>query len=44
MAIKSAVEQVRREPMPTAQDVYRDTYTPSSVDAIYPEDYFGRPN
>jgi 2-oxoisovalerate dehydrogenase E1 component alpha subunit len=41
--IETAVEQARHEPMPTAEDVYRDTYAPSPVDAVYPQDYFGLP-
>jgi 2-oxoisovalerate dehydrogenase E1 component alpha subunit len=41
--INAAVEQVRREPMPAAEDVYLGTYAPSPVDAVYPQDYFGLP-
>jgi len=41
--VEAAIEQVRREPRPTAQDLYRDTYAPSRVDAVYPGDYTGLP-
>jgi 2-oxoisovalerate dehydrogenase E1 component alpha subunit len=41
--IEEALEQVLREPAPTAEDVYRDTYAPSPVDAVYPDDYTGLP-
>lgn len=41
--VERAVEQVRGEPGPTADDVYRDTYAPSPVDAVYPDDYTGLP-
>ena len=42
--IEEAVEQVRREPQPTVEDVYQDTYAPRPVDAVYPEDYSGLPS
>jgi 2-oxoisovalerate dehydrogenase E1 component alpha subunit len=42
--VEAAVEQVRSEPPPTARDVYRDTYAPSPVDAVYPDDFFGLPD
>jgi 2-oxoisovalerate dehydrogenase E1 component alpha subunit len=38
-----AVEQATSEPRPTAADVERFTYAPSSVDAVYPNDYTGLP-
>lgn len=38
-----AVVQAVREPKPTRDDVYRDTYAPSEVDAIYPQDFTGLP-
>jgi len=41
--VEAAVEQVLSEPMPTAADVEKYTYAPSSVDAVYPEDYTGLP-
>ncbi|MGH7225696.1 MAG: thiamine pyrophosphate-dependent enzyme, partial [Gemmataceae bacterium] len=41
--VEAAVEQVLSEPMPTAADVEKFTYAPSSVDAVYPEDYTGLP-
>ncbi len=41
--VEAAVEQVLNEPMPTAADVERYTYAPSSVDAVYPDDYTGLP-
>jgi 2-oxoisovalerate dehydrogenase E1 component alpha subunit len=40
----AALEQVLREPKPTPADVYRHTYAPSPVDAVYPEDYTGLPS
>lgn len=39
----SAVAQAMREPKPRPQDVERFTYAPSTVDAVYPEDYTGLP-
>ncbi|GIW81629.1 MAG: thiamine pyrophosphate-dependent dehydrogenase E1 component subunit alpha [Gemmatales bacterium] len=38
-----ALEQAMNEPRPTAADVYRYTYAPSRVDAVYPDDYTGLP-
>ena len=38
-----AVEVATAEAMPTRDDVNRDTYAPSPVDAIYPHDYTGLP-
>jgi 2-oxoisovalerate dehydrogenase E1 component alpha subunit len=38
-----AVDQVLSEPKPSADDVYRWTYAPSKVDAVYPGDYTGLP-
>ncbi len=39
----AAVVEATSEPHPTAADVYRDTYAPSAVDAVYPHDYTGLP-
>jgi 2-oxoisovalerate dehydrogenase E1 component alpha subunit len=39
----AAVEQALREPEPAAGDVYRHTYAPSGVDAVYPDYYTGLP-
>jgi 2-oxoisovalerate dehydrogenase E1 component alpha subunit len=41
--IEAASDQVAKEPRPTSADVYRDTYAPSSVDAVYPQDSTGLP-
>ncbi|HTU17980.1 MAG TPA: thiamine pyrophosphate-dependent dehydrogenase E1 component subunit alpha [Gemmataceae bacterium] len=41
--VEAAVEQVLSESMPTPADVEKHTYAPSSVDAVYPEDYTGLP-
>src|SRR5207302_4397638 len=38
---EAALEQALAEPKPTPADVYKHTYAPSPVDAIYPEDYTG---
>ncbi len=38
-----AVAQTMKEPEPTREDVYRFTYAPSPVDAVYPHDYTGLP-
>ncbi|HVS37594.1 MAG TPA: thiamine pyrophosphate-dependent dehydrogenase E1 component subunit alpha [Gemmataceae bacterium] len=40
---EAALEQALSEPQPTAEDVYRHTYAPSTVDAVYPDDYTGLP-
>jgi 2-oxoisovalerate dehydrogenase E1 component alpha subunit len=40
---EAALEEVLNEPAPTAEDVYKHTYAPSTVDAVYPEDYTGLP-
>ncbi len=40
---EAALEQALGEPKPTADDVYRHTYAPSKVDAVYPDDYTGLP-
>jgi 2-oxoisovalerate dehydrogenase E1 component alpha subunit len=40
---EAALEQALVEPKPTAADIYRHTYAPSPVDAIYPGDYTGLP-
>jgi 2-oxoisovalerate dehydrogenase E1 component alpha subunit len=39
----AAVEQAVSEQKPTPEDVYRYTYAPSPVDAVYPGDYTGLP-
>jgi len=39
----AAAVAVAGEPRPTRGDVYRDTYAPSAVDVVYPEDYTGLP-
>lgn len=39
----AAAVAVAGEPRPTRADVYRDTYAPSPVDVVYPEDYTGLP-
>ena len=39
----AAATQAVGEPQPGAADVRRDTYAPSAVDAVYPEDYTGLP-
>ena len=41
--VEAALEDVLLEAAPTADDVYRHTYAPSTVDAVYPEDYTGLP-
>jgi len=41
--VEAAVEQVLSEPMPTPADVEKHTYAPSTVDAVYSEDYTGLP-
>jgi 2-oxoisovalerate dehydrogenase E1 component alpha subunit len=40
----AALEEATREPKPTPQDVYKYTYAPSPVDAVYPGDYTGLPD
>jgi 2-oxoisovalerate dehydrogenase E1 component alpha subunit len=39
-----AVVQTMKEPEPTRDDVYKYTYAPSAVDAVYPKDYTGLPS
>ena len=41
--VDAAVVQATSEPKPTKADVERDTYAPSDVDAVYPNDYTGLP-
>jgi 2-oxoisovalerate dehydrogenase E1 component alpha subunit len=41
--VEAALEEVMHEAMPTAADVDRHTYAPSTVDAVYPVDYTGLP-
>jgi 2-oxoisovalerate dehydrogenase E1 component alpha subunit len=38
-----ATDEVVKEPRPTPEDVQRFTYAPSTVDAVYPNDYTGLP-
>jgi 2-oxoisovalerate dehydrogenase E1 component alpha subunit len=40
---EAALEEALSEPKPTAADVYKHTYAPSPVDAVYPGDYTGLP-
>jgi 2-oxoisovalerate dehydrogenase E1 component alpha subunit len=40
---EGALEQAMSESRPTAADIYKYTYAPSSVDPIYPDDYRGLP-
>ena len=39
--VEAALEEVLLEAAPTPADVYMHTYAPSSVDAVYPQDYTG---
>ena len=39
----AAADVVAKEPRPKSEDVYRFTYAPSEVDAVYPGDYTGLP-
>jgi 2-oxoisovalerate dehydrogenase E1 component alpha subunit len=41
--VDEAADRVVREPRPLPEDVEKFTYAPSSVDAVYPEDYTGLP-
>jgi 2-oxoisovalerate dehydrogenase E1 component alpha subunit len=41
--IEVAVKQALSEARPTAKDIYTHTYAPSTVDAVYPNDYTGLP-
>jgi 2-oxoisovalerate dehydrogenase E1 component alpha subunit len=41
--VDAASDQVNNEPRPTPADVYKHTYAPSPVDAVYPDDYTGLP-
>jgi 2-oxoisovalerate dehydrogenase E1 component alpha subunit len=40
---EEALVQALREERPAAEDVYKHTYAPSEVDAVYPGDYTGLP-
>jgi 2-oxoisovalerate dehydrogenase E1 component alpha subunit len=40
---EAALEQSLGEPRPTPEDIHRFTYAPSTVDAVYPDDYTGLP-
>jgi 2-oxoisovalerate dehydrogenase E1 component alpha subunit len=42
--MEAAAQRVPLEPQPTADHLCSDTYAPSSVDQIYPVDYFGLPD
>jgi len=39
----AAVVAAMKEPEPTREDLYRFSYAPSEVDAVYPKDYTGLP-
>ncbi len=41
---ETAVEEALGEPRPTAADVEKYTYAPSTVDPVYPDDYTGLPS
>jgi 2-oxoisovalerate dehydrogenase E1 component alpha subunit len=41
--VDAASDTVTHEPHPTSADVYKHTYAPSRVDAVYPGDYTGLP-
>jgi 2-oxoisovalerate dehydrogenase E1 component alpha subunit len=41
--VEAALEEVLGEAAPTAGDVYKHTYAPSTVDAVYPEEFTGLP-
>jgi 2-oxoisovalerate dehydrogenase E1 component alpha subunit len=41
--VEAALEEVLLEAAPTADDIYKHTYAPSTVDAVYPEDFTGLP-
>jgi 2-oxoisovalerate dehydrogenase E1 component alpha subunit len=41
--VEAALEEVLLEAIPTADDVYKHIYAPSTVDAVYPEDFTGLP-
>jgi 2-oxoisovalerate dehydrogenase E1 component alpha subunit len=41
--VEAALEQALSEPQPSAADVEMHTFAPSSVDAVYPQDYTGLP-
>jgi len=40
---EAALEQALKDPRPTPEDVQREVYAPSPVDAVYPGDYTGLP-
>ncbi len=41
---EAALRQALQEPRPTPADVLTDTFAPSRVDAVYPQDFTGLPN
>jgi 2-oxoisovalerate dehydrogenase E1 component alpha subunit len=41
--LDEAVTQVLAEPEPTIDDIRKHTFSPSTVDVVYPEDYTGLP-
>lgn len=41
--VEEAVRTVAHEPRPGAEHIYQHTFAPSSVDAVYPEDFRGLP-
>jgi 2-oxoisovalerate dehydrogenase E1 component alpha subunit len=42
--VEVALEEVLLEPQPAPADIEKYTYAPSSVDAVYPDDYTGLPH
>jgi 2-oxoisovalerate dehydrogenase E1 component alpha subunit len=41
--VEAALEEVLLEAAPAPADVYKHTYAPSTVDAVYPQDFTGLP-
>jgi 2-oxoisovalerate dehydrogenase E1 component alpha subunit len=41
--VDDSSDEIAHEPRPTPADVYKHTYAPSPVDAVYPDDYTGLP-
>ena len=41
--VQAAIQQALSEPLPTADDLYKHTFAPSAVDAIYPQGCQGLP-
>jgi len=42
--VETALEETLKEPRPTPDDIHKHSYAPSSVDAVYPNDYTGLPS